>query len=62
MILMFILGSLVTPDIVVWPESTLAIALWVKFKMASFLTGLFSRFMVLVSIFILWFLVGLRPI
>ena len=29
------LGSLGTPDIVVWPESNLAIALWVKFKIAA---------------------------
>ena len=35
MILMSILGFLDTPDIVVWQESTLAIALWVKSKMTA---------------------------
>ena len=35
MILMSILGFLGTADIVVWPKSTLAIALWVKSKMAA---------------------------
>ena len=35
MILMSVLGSLGTPDIVVWPESNLAIALWGKFKMVA---------------------------
>ena len=39
MILIFILGFLGTPDIVVWPEGTLDIALWVKSKMAV----IFSR-------------------
>ena len=35
MILMSILGFLGTPDIVVWPESTLAIVLWVESKMVA---------------------------
>ena len=35
MIFMSFLGFLGTPGIVVWPESTLAIALWAKSKMAA---------------------------
>ena len=35
MILVSTMGFSGTPDIVVWPENTLDIALWVKFKMAA---------------------------
>ena len=37
MILIFIIGFSCMPDIMVWPEIILDIALWVKSKMASIL-------------------------